>query len=164
MDNVIKQKLSDVIKLQFTNGRKPWNKGLTKEDHRVKKNTEKAQKTIKERGSLALENNPRWKGGKCAYKNMALKHYGNSCMLCGKEDKRPKMIHVHHKDGNRNNNNLCNLEVLCSKCHRSKHPQKASELQKQIARETHLGKPKTMEQKIKMSEARKLWWKNKKLK
>ena len=79
-------------------------------------------------------------------------------MNCGKEDEREKFIHVHHKDKNRNNNNVENLEVLCAKCHKAKHPQKATDFQKQRASETHKGKPKSLEQRKRMSEARKSWW------
>jgi len=144
----------------FNKGRTPWNKGLTTQDHRVKRNVDNRTKTVKEKGTFALENNPRWKGGKRAYKNIALKKHGRKCMACGKEDEREKYIHVHHKDHNRENNNAENLKVLCAKCHRVEHPQKATDYQKQRASETHKGIPKSEEQKTKMSEARKLWWKN----
>jgi len=147
---------------KINQGKTPWNKGLTTEDARVRKNIYNRTKTVKEKGTFALENNPRWNGGKSAYKNMALKYYGVKCMNCGKLDEREKHIQVHHKDYNRDNNNIHNLEVLCAKCHKAKHPQKATEYQKRKASETHKGKPKSLEQKKKMSEARKLWWKNKK--
>lgn len=42
----------------YRTGKNPWNKGLTKEDPRVKKNIESRTKSIKERGSLIGENNP----------------------------------------------------------------------------------------------------------
>lgn len=134
----------------FNKGRNPWNKGLTTQDPRVKRNVDKRTKTVIERGTFALENNPRWKGGKRAYKDMALKHYGRKCMSCGKEDEMPKMIHVHHKDGNRNNNDMKNLKVLCAKCHSAEHPRKASDYQKQIASKTHKGKIMSEEQKQKI--------------
>lgn len=146
---------------QINKGRIPWNKGLTKEtDARVRDNIEKAQATIKKEKSFALEKNPRWKGGIRAYKNLALREYGNKCQNCGKIGKGHD-IHVHHIDKNQNNNKIENLIVLCAECHKSKHPQKATEYQKQRASETHKGKPKSIEQRKKMSEARKLWWKNK---
>ena len=34
----------------------------------------------------------------------------------------PKMLHVHHKDGNKYNDNFSNLEVLCFYCHKKRHP------------------------------------------
>lgn len=43
----------------------------------------------------------------------ARKLYGDNCMNCGSE----KNINVHHKDGNRRNNNPDNLRILCSSCH-----------------------------------------------
>jgi len=70
-----KRKLSETIKKQYINGRQVWSKGLNMTDPRIKKGIEKAQKTIKERGSFKLEKNPRWKGGIRAYKNLALRHY-----------------------------------------------------------------------------------------
>ena len=147
-------------KKHFNTGKVPWNKGLTTKDHRVKKNIDNRTKTVKEKGTFALENNPQWKGGKSAYKNMALKHYGRRCMNCGKIDEREKYIHVHHRDHDRSNNHIENLEVLCAKCHKTKHPRKATDYQKQRASETNKGKITTNETKKRMSEARKLWWKN----
>lgn len=159
MSESAKQKLSESLKEGYKKGRQNWMKGLNLSDSRVKSLVKKRTKTVKEKGTFALENNPRWKGGKIAYKNMALKHYGRKCMLCGKEDERERFIQVHHKDKDRSNNVLENLEVLCAKCHKSKHPQHISDYQKQRASETHKGKPKSDEQKKKMSDVRKLWWK-----
>jgi len=147
---------------KINEGRIPWNKGLTKEkDERVRINVEKRLQTIVKNNTFVLEKNPNWKGGSRAYKNLALREYGNVCQNCRKTEKG-HFIHVHHKDGNRKNNYIDNLIVLCSKCHRKNHPQKATDYQKQRASETHKGKSKSKEQKKKMSKARKLWWINKK--
>lgn len=43
-----------------------------------------------------------------------------SCNRCG-YDKEIKILGVHHKDRNRNNNNISNLEVLCPNCHSLEH-------------------------------------------
>ena len=53
--------------------------------------------------------------GEGNYRARALKHYGNSCKLCGYtiED----ALEVHHIDKNRDNNDLDNLVVLCCNCH-----------------------------------------------
>lgn len=42
-------------------------------------------------------------------------------MLCGLEtiwNDKTIILDVHHIDGNRDNNNLANLQVLCPNCHR----------------------------------------------
>ena len=40
-------------------------------------------------------------------------YFDKECMLCGCK----KNIHVHHIDGNEQNNELLNLMYLCKKCH-----------------------------------------------
>lgn len=42
------------------------------------------------------------------------------CERCG-YDSEPKILGVHHKDRNRNNNEIDNLEVLCPTCHSLEH-------------------------------------------
>jgi 5-methylcytosine-specific restriction endonuclease McrA len=42
------------------------------------------------------------------------------CSRCG-FDKFPQILGVHHKDRNRNNNDMSNLEVLCPNCHSLEH-------------------------------------------
>lgn len=46
------------------------------------------------------------------------------CIICGATDN----LHVHHKDGNHNNNDINNLVWLCSKCHHDVHVRKRDEL------------------------------------
>lgn len=43
-----------------------------------------------------------------------------NCSRC-KWDKIPEILEVHHKDGNRMNDNIDNLEVLCLNCHAEHH-------------------------------------------
>jgi len=57
------------------------------------------------------------------YRTHALRKYGEKCSnldcnltLKGIEIKK-SMLDVHHKDGDRSNNSLTNLEVLCVWCH-----------------------------------------------
>lgn len=52
------------------------------------------------------------------YRKKALLMNGSVCSECGFE----KNLEVHHVDKDRTNNNLENLEVLCLKCHRKRHP------------------------------------------
>lgn len=49
------------------------------------------------------------------YRNKALSNQPNKCNRCGYD-----IIHVlvvHHKDRDRSNNNISNLEILCRNCH-----------------------------------------------
>lgn len=59
------------------------------------------------------KNNNNYKDGISNYRQKALEHYGRKCQKCGST----KNLVVHHKDGNRHNNNLSNLVVLCWSCH-----------------------------------------------
>lgn len=59
--------------------------------------------------------------GRHDYRERALKHYGEICTKCGFADLRA--IEVHHKDKNRENNELNNLVVLCANCHCIEHYQ-----------------------------------------
>ncbi len=44
------------------------------------------------------------------------------CDNCKRDfSKNPKRLHVHHRDGNKSNNNPSNLEVLCFDCHKKIH-------------------------------------------
>ncbi len=67
------------------------------------------------------QNHPNWTGG--SYRAEALTYYGEQCSVkdCdltkAKIKIETKMLDVHHKDGDRHNNNIENLEVLCVWCH-----------------------------------------------
>lgn len=54
--------------------------------------------------------------GDSAYRVRALGVFGGLCQRCG-YGTDPRMLDVHHRDGNRSNNRLDNLEVLCVWCH-----------------------------------------------
>lgn len=51
------------------------------------------------------------------YRSKALEAYGAVCNDCGDTD----TLEVHHKDRDRSNNSLSNLEVLCRACHVERH-------------------------------------------
>ena len=62
------------------------------------------------------EKHSRWKNGENAYRNI-IKRSGTPviCGRCGEND--PRILLVHHVDGNRQNNALKNLMWLCHNCH-----------------------------------------------
>lgn len=68
-------------------------------------------------GNQWAENNHRYKTGNTSYKRNTFNYKDKKCERCGSE----KHILVHHKDENRANNDLSNLEVLCKKCHQNHH-------------------------------------------
>jgi len=53
-------------------------------------------------------------------KNMKVRGMLLKCERCG-YDEYPEILGVHHKDRNRKNNDLSNLEVLCPNCHSLEH-------------------------------------------
>lgn len=63
---------------------------------------------------------PNYKG--IAYRNMAIAAKGRRCEKCGRTRYDSiRKLHVHHKDGNRRNNKISNLKILCSACHMNLH-------------------------------------------
>lgn len=62
------------------------------------------------------ENAPNWVAGQSVYRQL-LKRYGKTekCCTCGITDKR--VLVVHHRDANKKNNKIENLEWLCRNCH-----------------------------------------------
>lgn len=81
----------------------------------LRKCKERWYRTYKRKGyNQKGPNNNSWKGGAspCYYQRIAKEVHGLFCLRCGK----PAVL-VHHKDGNRSNNDPDNLEVLCKRCH-----------------------------------------------
>jgi hypothetical protein len=69
----------------------------------------------KHKNQLRKENGE-WEKSK-NYRLKALENYEHKCLCCGwNEDER--ILEVHHIDGNRNNNSVNNLCILCPTCHR----------------------------------------------
>lgn len=56
-----------------------------------------------------------WNGGTSVYRKMALEHHGAMCCVCGYNTE--SCLQVHHIDGNRKNNELNNLLVVCPTHH-----------------------------------------------
>ena len=66
------------------------------------------------------KSHPNWLTGVSTYRRLLLKNAKEiKCENCYFLDER--VLVVHHKDGNRQNNELSNLELLCRNCHYIKH-------------------------------------------
>jgi len=75
------------------------------------------------------ELNPKWKGGISGlwYQNLMLKSgITVECIECKSKDG----IEIHHKNKNRKDNRIENLEYRCKKCHKKEHPQFHTETEK----------------------------------
>ncbi len=119
----------------------PSRKGLTKEnDESVKRQADKVGKTLRNqykngRVSNRLGKENKWghhtekvkeklrkrftTTGITLYRKKAYEKYGYKCNRCGVVDKR--VLLVHHRDRNRRNNKVENLEVMCYNCHAIEH-------------------------------------------
>ena len=54
------------------------------------------------------------------YRQLAFDNFEHKCVKCG-YNKHSQVLHVHHKDHNRTNNSLINLEFRCPTCHTEHH-------------------------------------------
>jgi len=54
-----------------------------------------------------------------ALKNRLLKDRGKKCERCGFD--KFEILQTHHRDKNKNNNELYNLELICPNCHYAEH-------------------------------------------
>jgi len=64
-------------------------------------------------------NHPNYKGGKWSYRRKALEFYNKKCSICGYAV--VKVLQVHHRDCDRKNNDIKNLDVLCPTHHKEFH-------------------------------------------
>ena len=60
-----------------------------------------------------------WNENATQYRTIAFQTMKQECSLCGTTE--PYLLVVHHKDGNRENNAVENLKVLCFNCHARHH-------------------------------------------
>lgn len=80
-------------------------------------------KAISQNPTRRGSNHPNWKQGKGSYRRLALLEHGEfcqnpQCIVTASGLKiPPAMLDVHHKDSNRENNQMSNLAVLCVWCH-----------------------------------------------
>jgi len=63
------------------------------------------------------EKHPHYKNGINSYKSKAMKFIKRECSICKRKDN----LCVHHKDFNRKNNKLSNLQIVCKSCHAKIH-------------------------------------------
>ncbi len=62
------------------------------------------------------EGHSNWTGGKSSYRSVMLRDQrAKTCVKCNLSD--PRVLAVHHRDKNRDNNDLTNLIWLCHNCH-----------------------------------------------
>ena len=71
-------------------------------------------------GIKYLQNRPRDKvKSQRSLKIRLLNRRGKACEICGYD--KYEILQVHHKDKDRNNNNLDNLQLICPNCHFEEH-------------------------------------------
>jgi len=63
---------------------------------------------------------PNYREDSGGYRQKAFDHYGKECSKCSYK-KCVSALEVHHKNRNRKDNRLRNLEVLCRNCHAEEH-------------------------------------------
>lgn len=65
------------------------------------------------------KNNGRYKDGRWCYRDAVFSIKPKICEICGNKEggRKYSNIVVHHKDGNRGNNNIENFLVVCQGCH-----------------------------------------------
>lgn len=61
-----------------------------------------------------------YKNGEGSYRKLALRLLPNECVKCGYK-KIVEILQVHHKDKDRSNNKIGNLEIICPTCHHEFH-------------------------------------------
>ena len=66
------------------------------------------------------KDNPNWIEGGGAYRVKALAYYLPICTRCNYSENIAAIV-VHHKDRDRSNSTMENLEVLCANCHAIEH-------------------------------------------
>lgn len=71
-------------------------------------------------GGIAEIMPPHYGTGTANYRKLAFESFEPKCNICG-YNKYSAVLDVHHKDKNRENNDIDNLEFLCPTCHREVH-------------------------------------------
>jgi len=72
---------------------------------------------------------------KQTHREVCFREYDEECQVCGDTEN----VHVHHRDGNRVNNEIENLIPLCHSCHKNvHHGNRESELMSQLVNELRI--------------------------
>jgi len=67
------------------------------------------------KGKFGIEKtNPMYKNGISLYRRWAYEKYPKQCSICGINEN----LNIHHKDENRKNNKIENLQIVCVSCHK----------------------------------------------
>lgn len=66
------------------------------------------------------ENHPNYVNGEGKYRDYAFRELDHKCNRC-EFDSYTSILQVHHKDHDRQNNDIDNLEILCPNCHMIEH-------------------------------------------
>ena len=66
------------------------------------------------------DKHPNWTNSHRTYRTKAFKYKEKVCEVCG-YNKYPEILEVHHIDGDRRNNELSNLQIVCPTCHAEIH-------------------------------------------
>lgn len=83
-------------------------------------------------GNQRGERNNQWKNGKTKFRETAFANYPHVCNRC----ETTESLLVHHRDENRLNNLVENLEILCKRCHQQHHTIKDKTTGKYIKRQS----------------------------
>lgn len=67
--------------------------------------------------NLIREKSGEWLNASSTYRRKAFNTYDHKCCVCG-WDEDERVLEVHHKDENRDNNLIENLCIICPICHR----------------------------------------------
>jgi len=106
--------------MTFQKGNIPWNKYLSKEtDKRVEgysKNLIGKKRTKEFSERYKGEGNPNYQKGNESAKRIVYENH-KTCKKCNSTED----LNLHHKDKNRDNNDLSNLILLCRSCHSKEH-------------------------------------------
>lgn len=117
--------ISQGLKRHYKINRHPM-KGKTKEDSERLMRTSQTLKNRYKKGDVKCgfkkgytPTNKKYFDNRNAYTRLAFTKFKKQCNRCKIKDLR--VLIVHHKDRNRNNNKLTNLEILCCNCHQIEH-------------------------------------------